>query len=128
MRRQVWAFHLAIGAAMLSVAALLSAHPCWAGVGAVLAVSAWMAARVWSRDGPIPIPYGMRWILFLPRGPHSPHHLKSILQPRPGERILEVGPGVGVHALPMPRHCSPVGYWMPWISTTRCSRTCSDGR
>lgn len=40
----------------------------------------------------------MWWFLLLPRGPHSPKNLRRILEPRRGERILEIGPGVGVHA------------------------------
>jgi ubiquinone/menaquinone biosynthesis C-methylase UbiE len=109
MRRQVWAFHISIGAVILSVAAIISAHLRWAAVWAVLAVSSWMATRVWNRQDSIPMPYFMRWILFLPRGPHSPQHLKRILQPRSGERILEVGPGVGVHALPIAAALLPSG-------------------
>ncbi|HXK30842.1 MAG TPA: methyltransferase domain-containing protein [Candidatus Binatia bacterium] len=51
----------------------------------------------------------MRWALLVPRGPHSPKHLNQILQPRRGERILEIGPGVGVHALPMATLLLPNG-------------------
>jgi ubiquinone/menaquinone biosynthesis C-methylase UbiE len=45
------------------------------------------------------MPYFMRWVLHLPRGPQSPRGLRRILQPRSGERILEIGSGIGVHAL-----------------------------
>lgn len=109
MKRQVWAIHISIGAVILSVAALISANPRWAAVWAVLTFSSWMATRVWNRQDPIPMPHFMRWALFLPRGPHSPQHLKRILKPRSGERILEVGPGVGVHALPIAAALLPSG-------------------
>ncbi len=109
MKRQVWACHISIGAVILSVAALISANPRWAAVWAVLTVSSWMATRVWNRQDPIPMPHFMRWALFLPRGPHSPQHLKRILKPRSGEQILEVGPGVGVHSLPIAAALLPSG-------------------
>lgn len=55
------------------------------------------------------MPYFMRWVLLVPRGPHSPRHIKRILQPRSGERILEIGPGVGVHALSIAASLIPNG-------------------
>ena len=109
MRPQVWAFQISVGAVIVSVAALISAHLRWAAVWAVLAIGSWMATRVWNRQAPVPMPYFMRWILLLPRGPHSPQRLKRILQPRSGERILEVGPGPGVHALPIAKALVPGG-------------------
>ena len=81
----------------------------WAAVGAVFAVGADVAGRVWSRRSPVPMPYFMRWVLLLPRGPHSPRKLERVLQPRSGERILEIGPGVGVHALPIASTLLPNG-------------------
>lgn len=81
----------------------------WAAVGAVFALGADVAGRVWSRRTPVPMPYFMRWILLLPRGPHSPKNLERVLKPRSGERILEIGPGVGVHALPVASLLLPNG-------------------
>ena len=109
MRRQVWAFHISICAGILSVAAIISANLGWAAAWAVLAVSAWVAVRVWSHQHPIPMPYFMRWGLLLPRGPNSASRLKKILKPQAGERILEVGPGIGVHALPVAAALLPNG-------------------
>jgi ubiquinone/menaquinone biosynthesis C-methylase UbiE len=51
----------------------------------------------------------MRGVLELPRGPHSPRRLNELLRPRPGEHILEIGPGVGVHALPVAAALLPGG-------------------
>jgi ubiquinone/menaquinone biosynthesis C-methylase UbiE len=45
----------------------------------------------------------------MPRGNHSPERLREILAPRDGERILEVGPGIGIHALPMASALAPDG-------------------
>jgi ubiquinone/menaquinone biosynthesis C-methylase UbiE len=55
------------------------------------------------------MPYALRWVLFLPRGPHATGRLLAVLAPRPGERLLEVGPGVGVQALPVARALEPSG-------------------
>lgn len=81
----------------------------WAAVCAMFALGADTVGRVWSHKSPIPMPYFMRWVLLVPRGPHSPRRIKRILQPRSGERILEIGPGVGVHALPIAASLLPNG-------------------
>lgn len=70
----------------------------WALACVLFALGVDTASRAWSRKSPVPMPYFMRWVLLVPRGPHSPKQLKKILQPRSGERILEIGPGIGVHA------------------------------
>jgi ubiquinone/menaquinone biosynthesis C-methylase UbiE len=51
----------------------------------------------------------MRWVLLVPRGSHSPTRLRRVLQPHDGERILEIGPGVGVHALSIAAALRPDG-------------------
>jgi ubiquinone/menaquinone biosynthesis C-methylase UbiE len=55
------------------------------------------------------MPYLLYWLLLTPRGPHAPRHVLAILAPRPGERMLEIGPGVGVHALPVAAALAPGG-------------------
>lgn len=97
MRRQIWALYTSILAAILSIAALSAIKLWWAASLAILAVVMWKLAQAWQRQNPIPMPYSMRWVLFLPRG-HSPQKLKNILKPQPGERTLEIGPGTGLHA------------------------------
>lgn len=109
MKRQGWAFLSEIGMGVVAIIAALRGNLLWAAVWAVLAVSAAFVAHVWSRQDPSPMPYLMRWFLFLPRGPHSPQQLKRILQPQRRERILEVGPGVGIHALPVASALAPDG-------------------
>ncbi len=55
------------------------------------------------------MPYAIRWVLLLPRGPHAPRHVLGILAPRSGERMLEIGRGIGVHALPVAAALAPDG-------------------
>lgn len=96
-------------ASMLSAAAFLAIGRWWAATAlATAAVGAGCLVRLASRRNPEPMPHAMRWVLLLPRG-HSPRRLLTLLQPRPGERILEVGPGIGVHAIPVARALSPGG-------------------
>jgi SAM-dependent methyltransferase len=102
-------FYAGLAASVFAVVMAFRGALLWAAVGAVFALGADVAGRVWSRRSPVPMPYFMRWILLLPRGPHSPKNLERVLQPRSGERILEIGPGVGVHALPVASLLLPNG-------------------
>jgi SAM-dependent methyltransferase len=101
MPPQMWAFlgSMAAGAAALAFAVLGEVG--WAAACLVVAIGAGVAARVWSHRAPAPMPHWIRWVLFLPRTSQSADRLKAILQPQPGERLLEIGPGVGIHALPV---------------------------
>ena len=65
--------------------------------------------RYWSVKHPAPMPYLLRWGLLVPRGRHSAKHLLRILQPRSGERFLEIGPGIGIHTLPVASSLAPNG-------------------
>jgi SAM-dependent methyltransferase len=67
-----------------------------AGVLAATAAAADACGRVWSRRTPGPIPAALRWVL---RVPHPAGPLRRALQPAPGERVLEVGPGLGQNAV-----------------------------
>lgn len=109
MKRQGWAFLIEIGLGVAAFVAAISGHLLWAAVLVVLTAVSAFVAHAWSRKDPGPMPYLFRWILFMPRGPHSPQRLKRTLQPRIGERILEVGPGVGVHTLPVASTLAPDG-------------------
>jgi len=104
-----WVFSSGLAAWVLAVVMAFRGELLWAAVCAVFALGADVAGRVWSRTSPVPMPYFMRWVLLLPRGPHSPKKLERVLQPRSGERILEIGPGVGVHALPVASLLLPNG-------------------
>lgn len=102
-------FLFGIAAWILAVVLAISGKLLSSLLCAAFALTADTVSRVWSRRSPVPMPYFLRWVLRLPRGPHSPKHLKRILQPRSGERILEIGPGVGVHALPIASSLRPNG-------------------
>jgi SAM-dependent methyltransferase len=106
---RAWVFFSGIAAWVLAVVMAFRGELVWAAVCVVFALGADMAGRLWSRKSPVPMPYFMRWVLLVPRGPHSPKHLRRILQPCSGERILEIGPGVGVHALPVASSLAPGG-------------------
>jgi SAM-dependent methyltransferase len=96
-------------AALVAVAALLTGRFALAGVGGALTAAGVLQARRSSRRQPAPMPYGLRWVLYLPRWPLTPARLRGILQPRPGERILEIGPGVGIYAIPTASALAPDG-------------------
>lgn len=106
---QMWAF---VGSMVAGVCALTSAlrgELGWAASWLVVAIAAGATARVWSHRFPAPMPHWFRWVLFLPRTFQSADRLQTILQPRPGERLLEIGPGVGIHALPIAAALAPDG-------------------
>jgi ubiquinone/menaquinone biosynthesis C-methylase UbiE len=67
----------------------------------ILAVAGLATAGVaiWSRKNPSACPYAFR---FFVEGPHpgiSNRRLIEILDPQPGEQILEIGPGTGYYSL-----------------------------
>ncbi|MBI4397162.1 MAG: hypothetical protein HY548_08710, partial [Elusimicrobia bacterium] len=98
---QVWVFHAAVGGAALALISLAMLKPVWAlGYGLLTGVAA-TAARILARRDPTPMPYAMRWILFAPRFFQSARQLRALLDLKGGERLLEIGPGVGTYSLPM---------------------------
>jgi SAM-dependent methyltransferase len=106
---KAWLFHAELAAWTVAIGLLVASEPKWAAASALLAVAADVAGRIWSRQSPVPMPYFMRWILLVPRGPQSPARVQRLLQPRSGERMLEIGPGVGVHAIPIAAALQPGG-------------------
>lgn len=65
----------------------------WAIAGAGAAAAAWW----WSDSAPYP--YSQRWILDLQLPFLTNRRLDALLGARPGDRILEIGPGTGLQAL-----------------------------
>jgi SAM-dependent methyltransferase len=102
-------FHAEMATWLLALGTTAGGRPAWGAAAAAVALGAHVAGRLWSHRSPVPMPYFMRWVLFVPRGPHSPARLQRVLQPRSGERILEIGPGVGVHALSIAAALRPGG-------------------
>jgi ubiquinone/menaquinone biosynthesis C-methylase UbiE len=73
------------------------------GGAAVLGVAAW-----WRRN-PSACPYSQRFWVEAPHPFITRARLREILEPAPGERLLEVGPGTGYYALPVAEWLSPGG-------------------
>ena len=109
MPPQMWAF--VVSAAAGTIALALAALGAWRWAAALLlaGIAAGFAARILSRRSPAPMPHWMRAVLFLPRAFQSAERLKAMLQLRPGQRLLEIGPGVGIHALPIAAELAPTG-------------------
>ncbi len=110
-RAKAWLFYAELAGWVLTPITLVAGLPLWAAVTAAVALAAFLAGRRLSHRAPAPMPYSMRWVLRLPRFAHEPARILRTLDPQPRERILEVGPGIGVHALPVaacswPRSCS----------------------
>lgn len=55
------------------------------------------------------MPHAMRWILYLSHLGLSPGRLHQAIEPHPGARVLEIGPGIGHHAIPTARRLAPGG-------------------
>jgi SAM-dependent methyltransferase len=60
-----------------------------------------LAYAFWWRRNPSACPYALRFFVELPHPFITRGRLREILAPRPGERVLEVGPGTGYYSLPV---------------------------
>lgn len=110
MSRQILAFLATLASVLLTAATAVRGQFAWALCWSLGAVGFWTATRRWQRISPMPFPYAFRWLLHVvPRPAQSPARLVQILQPRKGEHLLEIGPGVGTHALPMAAALGPNG-------------------
>ncbi|WP_020495982.1 class I SAM-dependent methyltransferase [Sciscionella marina] len=75
----------------------------------LLAGAAAAGAAVWWFGDRAPYPYAQRWLLDLPLPMLGAKQLDAVLDPRPGERILEIGPGTGLQALQVAPTLGPRG-------------------
>jgi len=100
---------MALAALILSLVELLHGTVGWAFVWFLIAAAAGVVTRYWSVKYPAPMPHFLRWTLLVPRGNQSSRHLQQILEPCSGERLLEIGPGIGIHALPVASSLAPGG-------------------
>ena len=66
-------------------------------------------AALWWRKNPSACPYGQRFWVEAPHPLITRSRLREILDPKPGERILEVGPGTGYYTLDMAEWVKPDG-------------------
>lgn len=71
--------------------------------------AATLAAALWWRKNPSACPYGQRFWVEAPHPIISRPRLRQVLQPEPGERILEIGPGTGYYTLDIAEWVRPDG-------------------
>jgi SAM-dependent methyltransferase len=109
VRPHDWSGFVALGAVVWCLVELARGNVVWALVLGLVGIATGILTRYWSLTRPGPMPHLLRWTLLVPRGNHSPAHLQRILEPQNGERILEIGPGIGIHSLPVARALAPGG-------------------
>ena len=68
-----------------------------------------LAYAVRQRREPSACPYGLRFSLDLPGPSVTRPRLREMLAPKPGQRVLEVGPGTGYYALNVAGWLEPDG-------------------
>jgi ubiquinone/menaquinone biosynthesis C-methylase UbiE len=76
---------------------------------AIAAGAALVGAAFWWRKNPSACPYSQRFWVEAPHPFITRARLREILDPQPGERVLEVGPGTGYYALPVAGWLAPDG-------------------
>jgi ubiquinone/menaquinone biosynthesis C-methylase UbiE len=76
---------------------------------ALVGAGAVAAGALWWRKNPSACPYGQRFWVEAPHPFITRERLRETLQPRPGERVLEVGPGTGYYTLDMAEWVRPDG-------------------
>jgi ubiquinone/menaquinone biosynthesis C-methylase UbiE len=76
---------------------------------AVAALGGLGAAALWWRKNPSACPYRQRFWVEAPHPFITRARLDEVLAARPGERILEVGPGTGYYSLEVAERISPGG-------------------
>ena len=64
---------------------------------------------LWWRKNPSACPYSQRFWVEAPHPFITRERLREVLEPRAGERLLEVGPGTGYYALPVAGWIGPEG-------------------
>jgi ubiquinone/menaquinone biosynthesis C-methylase UbiE len=75
----------------------------------VAAGAAVAGAALWWRKNPSACPYGQRFWVEAPHPIITRDRLRSVLCPEVGQRILEIGPGVGYYTLDMAEWVGPEG-------------------
>jgi ubiquinone/menaquinone biosynthesis C-methylase UbiE len=75
----------------------------------VVAAAGVLGAALWWRANPSACPYGQRFWVEAPHPFITRERLKEALAPRPGDTVLEVGPGTGYYALDTATWLQPGG-------------------
>jgi ubiquinone/menaquinone biosynthesis C-methylase UbiE len=65
---------------------------------------------LWWRKHPSACPYGQRFWVEAPHPLITRARLRATLEPKAGERMLEIGPGTGYYSLPVAEWLSPDGH------------------
>jgi len=68
-----------------------------------------LGAALWWRKNPSACPYGQRFWVEAPHPVITRDRLREVLAPRPGERLLEIGPGTGYYTLDIAEWLGPEG-------------------
>ena len=68
-----------------------------------------LAAALWWRKNPSACPYGQRFWVEAPHPGITRARLRDLLEPEPGERVLEIGPGTGYYTLDLAEWVGPEG-------------------
>jgi ubiquinone/menaquinone biosynthesis C-methylase UbiE len=76
---------------------------------ALLAAAGVIAAALWWRKNPSACPYSQRFWVQAPHPFITRERLRATLDPSPGERILEIGPGTGYYTLDLATWIGPQG-------------------
>ncbi len=74
-----------------------------------VAAAALAGYALWWRRNPSACPYSQRFWVEAPHPFITRERLREILEPAPGERLLEVGPGTGYYSLPVASWLAPGG-------------------
>jgi ubiquinone/menaquinone biosynthesis C-methylase UbiE len=74
-----------------------------------VATLATLGAALWWRKNPSACPYGQRFWVEAPHPVITHDRRRAVLAPRPGERLLEIGPGTGYYTLDMAEWVGPDG-------------------
>jgi ubiquinone/menaquinone biosynthesis C-methylase UbiE len=64
---------------------------------------------LWWRKNPSACPYSQRFWVEAPHPFITRARMREVLDPKPGERLLEVGPGTGYYTLPVAEWLGPEG-------------------
>jgi ubiquinone/menaquinone biosynthesis C-methylase UbiE len=68
-----------------------------------------LGAALWWRQNPSACPYGQRFWVEAPHPIVTRERLHSVMRPRPGETVLEIGPGTGYYTLDIAEWVGPEG-------------------